>query len=124
MPRSSRIGRKPPAALKEARSYRRLAAWARCHNYRRVSRHTVKGWVASGALPNAVPIHQGFGPPRMAQRVDMGRQLLRLCHYRYDDGLGRLHIVSANLWLDGYDVPLDKVRAGMHWALDDLEVQG
>src|SRR5437870_1268599 len=124
MPRSSRISRKHPAAsAKDPRVYRRLAAWARCHGYRRVNRHVIQQWVVEKLLPHTVPIYEGWGPPRIAQLTEAGSQLLRLCYYRYDESLGRHDIVGANLWLEGFAVPADRIREAIRWALAQLAIE-
>jgi hypothetical protein len=101
-------------ATKDARIYRRLAAWARCHEYRRVSRYAVHDWVKHKALPGAMRTYEGFGPPKISLPADTGRQLLALCRYRYDQKIGRLNEIKANLWLDGFDVPIADVRKALH----------
>lgn len=101
---------------RDARTYRRLAAWARCHGYPRVTRHVVRKWTIAGLLPRATRVPVGWGAPSTAQSVETGRQLLRLCHYRYSQRLGRLDVVAANLLLDGFVVDLDPVRRAMRWA--------
>jgi len=106
--------RKRPAVeaqrRRDARTYRRLAAWARCHTYREVTRHTVHHWVTAGLLPSVPPIPVGFGQRATVQHVDTGRQLLALCRYRYADKLGRYDLIGAQLWLDGFDVSTTFVR--------------
>lgn len=105
-----------PPRNRDARTYRRLAAWARCHGYSRVTRHVVRKWTIAGLLPRATRVAIGWGAPSTAQRVETGHQLLRLCHYRYRENLGRLDVVAANLLLDGFVVDLDPVRRAMRWA--------
>lgn len=95
---------------RDARTYRRLAAWARCHGYREVTRHTVHHWVSAGLLPKAESVPTGFGQRATVQHVDTGRQLLALGHYRYTDKLGRHDLIGAQLWLDGFDVTTTLVR--------------
>lgn len=108
------MGRKRPAVSPErrrdARTYRRLAAWARCHGYRDVTRHTVHHWVTAELLPTVPPVHPGFGQRATMQHVDTGRQLLALCRYRYTDKLGRYDLIGAQLWLDGFGDSTKLVR--------------
>jgi hypothetical protein len=76
----------------------------------------VRKWTIAGLLPHASRVAVGWGPPSTAQSVATGRQLLRLCRYRYEQRLGRLDVVAANLLLDGFVVDLDRARRGMQWA--------
>jgi hypothetical protein len=98
---------------RDARTYRRLAAWARCHRYREVTRHTVHHWISAGLLPKARSVPMGFGQRATVQHVDTGRQLLALCRYRYTDKLGRYDLIGAQLWLDDFDVPTRFLRAAV-----------
>jgi hypothetical protein len=95
---------------RDARTYRRLAAWARCHGYRDVTQHTVHHWLSAGLLPKVPPVPTGFGQRAIVQHVDTGRQLLALCRYRYRDKLGRYDLIGAQLWLDGFEVSTSFVR--------------
>jgi hypothetical protein len=108
------MGQKRPAVeairQRDARTYRRLAAWARCHGYREVTQHTVHHWISGGLLPKAQPVPTGFGQRATVQHVDTGRQLLALCRYRYKDKLGRYDLIGAQLWLDGFDLATAFVR--------------
>ena len=124
MPRSATIGRKDPAVRsRNGRSYRRLAAWARCHNYRRVNRHVIQQWVQAGLLPKVIRTKSSWGRDGLGQAVDCGRQLLRLCHYRYGEGYGRLDVIAASLWLDGFTVPIDRVRRGLRWGVEQMTIE-
>ncbi len=110
------MARKRPAVdgrSRDARLYRRLAAWARCHGYREVTRHAVHHWVSAGLLPRADSKPTGFSQRTTAIHVATGRQLLALCRYRYRDGLGRYDLVGAQLWLDYFDVPDRFLRAAI-----------
>jgi hypothetical protein len=110
------MARKRPAVQdrpRDARVYRRLAAWARCHGYRAVTRHTVHHWVSASLLPKADSKPTGFGQRATTLHVATGQQLLALCRYRYSDGLGRYDLVGAQLWLDNFDVPDRFLRAAI-----------
>src|SRR5205814_3461566 len=91
--------------------------------YPRASRHAVRKWVIAGLLPKMVRTYHGWGPPRLSQPTVLGRQLLVLSRYRYDEGLATRDLIAANLFLDGYEVPLSAVRRAMTWADRDLTPQ-
>jgi len=96
---------------KEPQIYAPLAAWARSHDYARVTRHVVQHWVKRGLLPRAERHRDGFGAAQITLPIATGRQLLALCRYRYDWEVGRLSMLQALLWLDGYSVQSAGIRA-------------
>lgn len=55
----------------------------------------------------------GYGPPILSEPTALGRKLVALCEYRVRQKIGRLDRVAVQLWLDGFDVPAHRLRAGL-----------
>jgi len=114
---SDRLHEKSPQwyneRVKDGRIYRRLAAYARCCGYRRVTRHAVHDWVKQGLLPHVERHYEGFGPPAISMPTWTGALLLEICRLRYDQEIGRLRLIVPQLWLHGHPMSVDAVRTSL-----------
>lgn len=102
-----------PAVSKTAQRYETLAAYGRAHGYPKLHGPAVHTWVKQRFLPRATIDHPAFGVRSIVEPIVTGRQLLRFCHYRYDESLRDTRVIGALLWLDGFDIPFDMVRRGL-----------
>lgn len=107
---------------KNAHRYEDLAAYAREHDYSDVHMHAVQNWTKLDLLPRAQIIPWAFGRRSFAYSVRTGEQLLALCHYRYDLKVRDLDQLGAFLWLDRFEIPLERVRAGLA-SVSDISAQ-
>ena len=99
---------------KDASRYEDLARRAREAGYARVTRFAVQSWVKHGLLPHVVVTPTGFGSRAITEPAGIQRQLLALCHLRYDPPATRsLWRLALDLWLDGYAVADRAVRTGL-----------
>lgn len=98
---------------KEAQRYRILAEYASSRGYPQATAPRIQSWVKRHVLPNAIPMHLDFKVKVFAEPVETGRQLLALCHYRFDEGLRSIAQVGGLLWIDGFVIPDDVVRSAL-----------
>jgi hypothetical protein len=105
---------------KDARRYKVLALYARGQGYPKCKEHAVQQWTKRDLVPRAVSIFWGQGRRSVTDPVQTGAQLLAVCHLRFDLGIRSLDEIAAYLWVDRFDIPVGRVRAGLA-SLGDLE---
>ena len=110
---STVVRTKIPAVPRDAQRYHLLADFAGNSGYPQVTGPAVHSWVKRGVLPEAVPIHRDWAVKVFAEPVAVGRQLLALCHYRFDEKTRSIAIVGGLLWMDGFAVRVDTVREAL-----------
>jgi hypothetical protein len=104
--------------VRDATRYEVLAAYARASGFPRAREPAVRAWVKRGLLPEAGPIHVGFGRRVFTEAFDCGRQLLALCRLRYREGVGDLDTIGVRLWIAGYALRPSAVRRCLFHAAD------
>jgi hypothetical protein len=97
----------------DARRYNDLAIYARAHGYARVTGSAIQQWVKRGLVPRATWIPWGFQMRSPVYPVTTGNQLLAACALRFDGKVRSLDMLGLALWMDGWAVPTDTVRAGL-----------
>jgi hypothetical protein len=113
----------PPAVSrgsKTGRHYARLAELARASGFHSVTSSVIHSWVRHGLVPRL-----RYERPRFSLRVPKGvieieRQLLALCALRYDSRVRSHHELALILWIDGWDVSEEVVRASLSRFLEPL----
>lgn len=126
MLRGSRSGQssvKIPAVArtsKNGRHYAHLATLAHAHGFPRVTSSVVHSWIRHGLLPRLRYERPGFGLRRPIGATEVERQLIALCGFRYDSRVRAHHELALLLWIDGWDVSEDVVRASLSRFLEPL----